>query len=330
MQVSSDLLSASSLEALKDTKNLLAFSAGVDSSALFFLLLDANIPFDIAIVDYNLRAQSKEEVAYAKELAKYHDKVCYHDSVTLPDSNFEHQARQHRYAFFETIIHDEGYDNLITAHQLNDRLEWFLMQLGRGAGLVEMLGYEEISQRDGYRLVRPLIETDKASLQAYLNYHDKRYFIDESNLSDAYARNRMRKGFSEDFLKVHQEGVVKSFGYLQKDKTQLFSLELAYHDKELTLLKRGMSDIRAIDHVLKKMGYLLSAAQKEEIQRQNSCVISDQIVIAFSQDFIFIAPFVTLPMDKKFKELCRTRGIPAKIRPYLLAEGISPSDLPRS
>jgi len=47
---------------IKTNKNLLAFSAGVDSSALFFILKQNNIDFDIAIVDYNLRAQSKDEV----------------------------------------------------------------------------------------------------------------------------------------------------------------------------------------------------------------------------------------------------------------------------
>ena len=44
-------------ELIKTKKNLLAFSAGIDSTALFFLLLDNNIHFDIAIVNYNQRAQ---------------------------------------------------------------------------------------------------------------------------------------------------------------------------------------------------------------------------------------------------------------------------------
>lgn len=55
---------------IKSSKNLLAFSAGIDSTALFFLLLNSNISFDIAIVDYNIREQSKEEVAHAKKLSK--------------------------------------------------------------------------------------------------------------------------------------------------------------------------------------------------------------------------------------------------------------------
>ena len=323
-----DLLSNKSLQALKDKKNLLAFSAGVDSSALFFLLLHANIPFDIAIVDYGLRVQSKDEVAYARELAEYHDKTLYHDSVVLSESNFEHEARKHRYAFFEKIIYEKSYDTLITAHQLNDRLEWFLMQLSKGAGLVEMLGFDEVVQRDGFQLIRPLIHTDKESLLSYLETHDKRYFIDESNSDQKYKRNHIRANFSQNFLKEYKNGVRKSFDYLQRDKEQLFSHKVLYNDKELYILQRGMSDIRSIDKVFKVLGYLLSASQKEEILRQEESVISGKLVVALNDKFIYIAPFVRETMDKKFKEKCRLLRIPTKIRPYLLIAKIDPSTLP--
>ena len=60
----------------KSSNNLLAFSAGVDSTALFFWLVEKNIPFDIAIVNYHTRPTSDEEVAYAKELAeKFNKKI---------------------------------------------------------------------------------------------------------------------------------------------------------------------------------------------------------------------------------------------------------------
>ncbi|MFK5937771.1 MAG: ATP-binding protein, partial [Sulfurimonas sp.] len=63
------MLKKTTLETLASSKNLLAFSAGGDSTALLFLLLENNIAFDIAIVDYGLRLQSKEEVSYAQSLA---------------------------------------------------------------------------------------------------------------------------------------------------------------------------------------------------------------------------------------------------------------------
>ena len=63
------MLELQTLELLKGKKNLLAFSGGVDSTALFFLLLKSDIRFDIAIVNYGQREQSKEEVLYAQELS---------------------------------------------------------------------------------------------------------------------------------------------------------------------------------------------------------------------------------------------------------------------
>ena len=327
MGLSSKLLSSEAVEALKKGKNLLAFSAGVDSTALFFLLEEAGITFDIAMVDYNTRAQSKKESAYAQKLAQTYGKTLYHNSIHLPPANFEHEARKHRYHFFETLIHQHHYDHLITAHQLNDRLEWFLMQLSKGAGLVEMLGFETIEKREGYRLIRPLIESDKKSLRAYLDYHDRDYFIDESNLDTQYKRNFIRKEFSEKFLKNYQEGVKKSFRYLLEDKHALFSDELLYHDKELRVLKRTSSAVRSIDKVCKEMGYLLSAAQKKQITQTKALVVGDKIAICFEEAYIFIAPYTKVSMDKKFKEQCRLLKIPEKIRPYLYLSHINPSDL---
>lgn len=137
-------------------KNLLAFSAGVDSTALFFMLLEQGIPFDIAIVNYNVREQSKEEVTYALSLAlEYNKQRFVHDVELESQSNFEKNARDIRYAFFEELIEEYGYETLLTAHQLNDKLEWFLMQLGKGAGLSELLGLQEHIQKSTIPFLDP-------------------------------------------------------------------------------------------------------------------------------------------------------------------------------
>ena len=137
------LLKQDSIQKLRNSKNLLAFSAGSDSSALFFLLLEADITFDIAIVDYNLRASSKDEVAYAKELAAKYEKKIYTKSLMLDGANFESSAREARYSFFEDVL-GHGYDSLITAHQLNDKVEWLRMSFCRGSGIVSMSGMTSV------------------------------------------------------------------------------------------------------------------------------------------------------------------------------------------
>ena len=68
------MLKPQDISLLKSSKNLLAFSGGADSTALFFLLLENDIPFDIAIVDYAIREQSKEELLFAQELKRVRER----------------------------------------------------------------------------------------------------------------------------------------------------------------------------------------------------------------------------------------------------------------
>ncbi len=323
------LLSPQSLEYLREGKNLLAFSAGVDSSALFFLLREADIAFDIALVNYRTRTASDREADHARQLAHTHGLACHIETITLPASNFEHRARAARYAFFERLIARHGYDTLITAHQLDDRLEWMLMQLTKGAGVVEMAGFSEIEAREGYRIVRPLLESDKASLLAYLHRHDLPYFVDKSNRSDRHRRNDFRERFAAPLLAQYREGIRRSFRYLQRDSAALFALEILERHAEYYRLRRSGDedrDIRQIDRILKRLGYLLSAAQKREIMRQRECVVSDRFVVALTEEAIHIAPCRRDTMPKSFKEACRKAAIPPKIRPYLYTIGYMPSE----
>ena len=318
--------------AIKNQKNLLAFSAGVDSVALFFLLLEQNISFDIAIVDYNLRAQSKDEISYANELALKYNKSIFIKDVKLENhSNFEKIARDIRYSFFEEIISGNSYENLITAHQLNDKLEWFLMQLSKGAGLIELIGFNEFEQKENYKIYKPLLNITKDELENYLKINNHKYFIDESNFDEKYKRNFFRHNFSNPFLENFSSGVKKSFEYLQNDLNSLDiqnnpikkieKLEIFLNQKDDNL------NIRTIDLSLKKRGILLSSAQRNEILKQKELTISHKINISILENLIWIAPNCNEIMDKKFKELCRIKNIPKNIRNYIFKNNIDLNEL---
>ncbi len=314
------LLEQTCLQQLLDKKNLLAFSGGVDSTALFFLLLEKDIDFDIAIVDYNLREQSKEEVEYAKELVKKYDKKIFLKEVSLPSSNFEANARKVRYDFFDTIITKHSYHNLLTAHQLDDKLEWFFMQFSKGAGVVELLGLQEIEKRDGYKIIRPLLQTTKDELLNYLHQNNIKYFIDHTNKDTKYKRNHIREKYTKKFLKEYKDGVKKSFKFLQTDLKELLKVEILYNQKDLYILKNQKNDllnIRAIDKIVKKLGILLSKSTKDEILRQKDIVLSKKVVVSITDEKIYISPYIKTAMPKDFKEKCRVLKIPPKIRPYI-------------
>jgi len=317
---------------IKNQKNLLAFSAGIDSSALFFLLLEKDIPFDIAIVNYNLRAQSKDEVSYAKELAIKYSKNIYLKDIALDaNSNFEKNARDIRYSFFEEIINEYSYENLITAHQLNDKLEWFMMQITKGAGLVELIGFNVFEHKENYKIYKPLLQITKEELQNYLKQNDLKYFIDNSNFDEKYKRNFFRHNFSDKLLEEFKEGIKKSFDYLQKDLNSLNIQDRPKKKiKELEIFVNQRDDnlnIRTIDLSLKRRGILLTNAQRNEILKQKEITISNKINISIYENNIWIAPMLSRTMDKKFKELCRVNKIPKNIRAYIFSKNINLKEL---
>ncbi|KLD99490.1 tRNA lysidine(34) synthetase TilS [Aliarcobacter butzleri] len=318
--------------AIKASKNLLAFSAGIDSSALFFLLLKQNIPFDIAIVNYNVRVQSKDEVNYAKDLALKYNKQIYIKDIKLEStSNFEKTARDIRYKFFEEIIDENSYEVLITAHQLNDKLEWFLMQLTKGAGLVELIGFNEFEQKENYKVYKPLLEITKEELESFLKQENIKYFIDNSNFDEKYKRNYFRHNFSDKLLSEYTNGIKKSFKYLQDDINSL-NIEITpiknFNELEIYQNQKDNNlNIRIIDNSLKKRGFLLSSGQREEILKQKEITISHKINISIKEDLIWICPNVSSIMDKKFKETCRINKIPKNVRNYIYYKKIDIKEL---
>lgn len=316
---------------LSQKKNLLAFSAGIDSSALFFLLIDNHISFDMALVNYGTRENSDAEEAHAKALAKKYNVTCHTIKAPKFTTHFERRAREFRYAFFERLIREHGYDTLLTAHQLNDQLEWLLMRLSRGAGISELIGLETVTQRENYHLLRPLLEYSKEELLSYLEVNNHPYFVDQSNSDESFERNRFRKHFSDPILSEYKEGIKRSFTYLKKDKENLEkAFKLIYAEKDLRIIRlySPTARTRASDLALKELGYLLSAAQREEIACQESLVIGNRWAIELQDDLLYIAPYFTSPMPKKSKELYRTKRIPIKIRPYLFEENIDPDLFP--
>jgi len=318
------MLKLENLELLKNKKNLLAFSAGVDSSALLFLLLEQNIAFDIALVNYGLREQSKEEENYALELSKEYNFKAHISHAPTFENNFEKNARDFRYAFFDELMQD--YDNLLTAHQLNDQLEWFLMRLTKGAGTTELLGLESLSERKNYMLLRPLLQHSKEELLNFLQINNYRYFVDESNVDEKYERNHFRKEFSNKLLEEYQEGIRRSFNYLKEDKENLtLGTEELFYEKELYVLayQHEHQIIRLVDKHLKKLGYLLSSAQRSELKKEHSLVFGGVWAVEILENKIYIAPYRNTPMTKEFKELCRINKTPLKIRAYLFKEQIN-------
>jgi len=287
------------------------------------------------LVNYGTRENSGREEAHAKTLADKYNLTCHTARAPKYKNHFELNARKFRYNFFESLIEKYRYDNLLTAHQLNDQLEWLLMRLTKGAGLSELIGLEPVTTRTTnpdlhYTLIRPLLGHTKEELLDYLKNNKYPYFIDESNQNSIYERNRFRKEFSDPLLAQYSEGIKRSFSYLAKEKVILQSgIKLIVRKEEHRVLRLDSPSIKtkAADLTLKELGYLLSADQRKEIENHTSIVIGGKWAIAYQDHRLYIAPFLATAMPKTFKELCRVSNLPIKIRPYCYEKGIEPKEV---
>lgn len=319
------MIHKSLLDLLNTKKSLLAFSYGIDSTALFFLLEESKIDFDIAIVNYQIREEAQEEIEAAKELAQRFNKKIFIKKAPKFSSNFEKSARDFRYQFFEDLIKEKNYTALLTAHQLNDKLEWFLMQLSKGAGVCELKGISPIEERDNYTLIRPTLNLCKNELQEYLQQKKEKYFIDKTNADEKIKRNYFRKNFSDKFLEEFSDGVKRSFEYIENDCNYILKDYKPKQVQELYILQRKdlLVEIKEIELTVKKLGYILSKPQKDEVLKESEIVIGNKIAISKTEEKIFINPFFTPErMEKEFKERCRVLKIPQKARGYLYREKI--------
>jgi len=311
------------LDRLREGKNLLAFSGGTDSSLLFHLLVKEGIEFDIAIVNYNTRGMSELEELYARDLSSQYDKKCYIKSVKLKGtSNFEKVARDIRFEFFEEVISEGGYTNLITGHNLNDKLEWFLMQLTKGAGLKELFGMEGVYDKGAYFIVRPMIKMDKESILTQLKECDVKFFEDESNKEDIHLRNTFRSKYSNDLMISYSKGIRKTFDILETE-LEGTNIEILYEDSEsmISTIASG-NQVSSADQLSKKFGYLFSGAQRREFEARKTIVFTKGLgqycISLFMDKFLILTPYRNaVVMSKDFKELSRKYGLPANNRPYM-------------
>lgn len=323
------------LEDLRGGKNLLAFSGGVDSSALYFLLKSYGISFDVAIVDYGIRRQSSLEVSYAKNLCFLDKRKCFVKVAPKIQRDFENEARKIRYAFFESLIKAQGYTHLVLAHQLNDALEWFLMQFCKGTSLEKMQMLSKVQRNIwdstkaktiDYWLVRPLWKTNRRQILHYLSANQIFYFEDFSNFDTRFKRNYFRQNFADKLILEFASGIAFSLDLLRESVRESHKSEVVSTEslgKFCVFKIKSLNALEEVDFVCKSCGVLLSRAQKLELKEhlkaeQFSQVFKHKIVIEKAKEWLFISPYLPrVAIPKKVRELYRTFGIPPKFRIFL-------------
>lgn len=180
------------------TTYLVAVSGGLDSMALCELLLELQLPIQILHVNYGLRGtESDADQAFVEAYCQKHNiklkvlEVGLKNQLASSKLNLQAEARRIRYAFFKEVQAQTADSLLCTAHQADDQIETFWLQLARGAGLKGLAGMA----RQRKQLLRPLLHLTRSEILELAKEMNITWREDSSNATLKYRRNLWRHEF---------------------------------------------------------------------------------------------------------------------------------------
>ena len=209
---------------------VVGLSGGADSVCLLSVLnsLKAEYGFSLvaAHINHGIRgAEAQRDEESCKKLCESLDvplEILHADIPTLSKQQGigeEECGRIVRYDFFRSLAGERG--KIATAHNLNDNAETLLLNLVRGAGSKGACGIPPV--RDN--IIRPLIETDRKSIEKYCEENELQYVTDSTNLECEYSRNKIRIKVLPTLCEINQNAVGALSGFASRMREQEAFLE---------------------------------------------------------------------------------------------------------
>lgn len=246
--IKNNLIKNLNLTISKDSYIVVGCSAGPDSMALLhYLKNNTQNPIICAHINHNIRKESKEEERYLSTFCKQNKIIFEATKIEkYTEHNFENEARNKRYTFYEQILKKYDSHYLFLAHHGDDLIETILMKIERGSNLEGYAGIKEISTRKNYYIIRPFLPYTKQDLLEYNNRFNITYYLDKSNEDTTYTRNRYRKNILP-LLKIENPNIHLQF--LKFSKTLLEYN--TYLEEEVSsiipqIIKKNTLDIKEI------------------------------------------------------------------------------------
>jgi tRNA(Ile)-lysidine synthase len=183
----------------KGDRVLVAVSGGPDSVCLLSVLQmfakELDLTLHIAHLNHLFRGrESADDERFVAALAQKTGIPATIEQVDVPafcrerGISAQEGAREVRYAFLDKVARSVEASRIATGHTATDQAETILMRLLRGAGIS---GLSAIPPKRG-DIIRPLIESTRQEILAYLDTAALPFVSDSSNAKPVYTRNRIR------------------------------------------------------------------------------------------------------------------------------------------
>jgi tRNA(Ile)-lysidine synthase len=190
----------------KSDRILLAVSGGVDSMVMTHLFLAIKANIGIMHCNFKLRGSESDEdekfvkhFASARKIQFFSERFDTSRFATEEGISIQMAARKLRYRWFEEVRFKNGYSLISVAHNLNDNVETFLINLTRGSGIAGLTGMKPKHKN----LIRPLLFASRNSITEYSNKNKVDFREDKSNAEIKYVRNKFRHIIIPQFREIN-------------------------------------------------------------------------------------------------------------------------------
>ena len=213
---------------LNKKKYVVAVSGGPDSLGLVALTkayaYQKKIKFYYVLVDHSIRKNSHREAIQVKKLLKkYKINLKIFTNKKEITKNIQAEARNARYEILFNHCKKIKVNALLTAHNMEDQVETFLIRLSRGSGIKGLSAMKSVNKINSkLSLCRPLLDIKKDSLIKISKNIFGRYFKDPSNNNKKYLRTKIRN-LKDPLLKsgISYDQIMRSINNLASSKETL-------------------------------------------------------------------------------------------------------------
>lgn len=254
-------------------KIVLGVSGGPDSICLLDILHKISekgyLDFSISVthIHHGLRKNADLDEEFVREFCEkiqvpfFVKHVKIEEIAKIEKRGIEETGRKIRYEFFDEVLEKTASNKIATAHHAKDNAETIIMNILRGTGTKGLIGMDV---RKG-KYIRPLLQTKREEIEAYLSQNHITARHDESNDDNTYTRNKIRNIVLPYVEKEFNPNIVQTLQRLSdivKEEEEYWQIQIPMMYKEICISEIANTEI-IMD--LKKFNQLEKIVQKKII-----------------------------------------------------------------
>lgn len=213
----------------KGDKIIVGLSGGSDSICLLNTLISLKKTLGCKLyavhLEHKIRGvQAHKDSLFCYDFCKKNNIPFFLKVIDIPKkagilkSGIEETARKYRYELFFELKAIVKADKIAVAHNLDDQVETFFINLFRGSSLD---GLKAMDLKTSNNIIRPLLNIKKSDISEYCTKNNLSFVSDQTNFETKYLRNKIRlelipyieKEFSDDIKNI----IFKDTKYISLD-----------------------------------------------------------------------------------------------------------------